>query len=375
MRRNLVLSALAGMVALGAVPALADMNIGTAGPLSNAEALFGNTWQNGMQLAIDQANAAGGVNGQKIVLQRQDDQGDPKQGTLIAQKFCDDASIVAVIANFNSGVTIPSSDVYNRCGMPQVTNSSNPKVTAAGYDNLFRPIANDFMQGGAPATYALKTLGAKTAAVVHDKQAFGQGVADVFKGDFEKGGGSITSYSGVTATDVDFSALITKLKTENPDVVYYGGTMPGVGLFLKQLRDLGVKSTFFAADPAFLPDLITTAGPANAEGTLVSFQAPPYDANPKLAKFAENYKKAFNEEPGPYSAYGYNQASIIIEAMKGAGSEVSRESIVKGLRATKFDGLMGMVEFDDKGEMKEPSLYLYKVLDAKFVLEWPKSGS
>jgi branched-chain amino acid transport system substrate-binding protein len=363
------------MVALGAVPALADMKIGTAGPLSNAEALFGNTWQNGMQLAIDQANAAGGVNGQKVVLQRQDDQGDPKQGTLIAQKFCDDASIVAVIANFNSGVTIPSSDVYNRCGMPQVTNSSNPKVTAAGYDNLFRPIANDFMQGGAPATYALKTLGAKTAAVVHDKQAFGQGVADVFKGDFEKGGGSITSYSGVTATDVDFSALITKLKTENPDVVYYGGTMPGVGLFLKQLRDLGVKSTFFAADPAFLPDLITTAGPANAEGTIVSFQAPPYDASPKLTTFAGDYKKAFNEEPGPYSAYGYNQAAIIIAAMKGAGSDVSREGIVKGLRATKFDGLMGTVEFDDKGEMKEPSLYLYKVQAGKFVLEWPKSGS
>src|SRR5436190_23035662 len=113
MRRNLVLSALAGMVALGAVPALADMNIGTAGPLANAEALFGNTWQNGMQLAVDEANAAGGIGGAKVKLVRQDDQGDPKQGTLIAQKFCDDEAIVAVIADFNSGVTIPSSDVYN----------------------------------------------------------------------------------------------------------------------------------------------------------------------------------------------------------------------------------------------------------------------
>ena len=151
MHRYLWVTTFAGIVLAGGAPAFADMRIGTAGPLSNAEALFGNTWQNGMQLAIDEVNAAGGINGEKLELVREDDQGDPKQGTLIAQKFCDDDSIVAVVANFNSGVTIPSSDVYNRCGMPQVTNSSNPKVTEAGYPNLFRPIANDFMQGGAPA--------------------------------------------------------------------------------------------------------------------------------------------------------------------------------------------------------------------------------
>jgi len=371
MTRRLILSLL-GSVALLGGSALADIRVGTAGPLSNAEALFGSTWQNGMQLAIDEVNAAGGINGEQVVLVREDDGGDPKQGTLIAQKFCDDDSIVAVVANFNSGVTIPASDVYNRCGMPQVTNSSNPKVTEAGYENLFRPIANDFMQGGAPATYALEKLGAKTAAIVHDKQAFGEGVATVFRDTFEKGGGKVTSYSGVTATDVDFSPIITQLRTENPDVVYYGGTMPGVGLFLKQLRDLGVKSTFFAADPAFLPDLITTAGPANAAGAMVSFQAPPYDANPKLAKFRDDYRKAFNEEPGPYSAYGYNEMAIILEAMKRAGTEVTRENIVKELRNTKFDGLMGMVEFDEKGELKEPSLYLYKVEGEQFVLEWPK---
>jgi branched-chain amino acid transport system substrate-binding protein len=375
MHRRSLLAAAAVLALAGAAPAFAgDITIGTAGPLANAEALFGNTWQNGMQLAVDEVNAAGGIGGAKVKLVRQDDQGDPKQGTLIAQKFCDDEGIVAVIADFNSGVTIPSSDVYNRCGMPQVTNSSNPKVTAAGYDNLFRPIANDYMQGGAPATYALKTLGSKSAAVVHDKQAFGQGVADVFKADFEKGGGKITSYSGVTATDVDFSALITKLKTENPDVVYYGGTMPGVGLFLKQLREQGIKAHFFAADPAFLPDLITTAGPGS-EGAIVSFQAPPYDASPKLVKFAADYKAAFKEEPGPYSAYGYNQAAIILEAMKRAGGTPGREAIVKELHKTKYDGLMGTVEFDATGELKEPSLYLYKVSGGQFVLEWPKSGS
>jgi branched-chain amino acid transport system substrate-binding protein len=134
-----------------------------------------------------------------------------------------------------------------------------------------------------------------------------------------------------------------------------------------------MKSTFFAADPAFLPDLITTAGPSNAAGAIVSFQAPPYDANPKLVKFKGDYKKSFNEEPGPYSAYGYNEAAVIIEAMKRAGSGVTRATIVKELRKTKLDGLMGTVEFDDKGELKSPTLFLYKVKDNDFVLEWPKS--
>src|SRR5258708_6094181 len=147
MQSNLLMSAVAALALLGSVPALADMKVGTAGPLTNAEAMFGKTWQNGMQLAIDEANAAGGVNGQKVQLVRQDDQGDPKQGTLIAQKFCDDTSVLAVVANFNSGVTIPSSDTYNPCGMPQATNSSNPKLTAARYKTLFRPRPHDSLPG------------------------------------------------------------------------------------------------------------------------------------------------------------------------------------------------------------------------------------
>jgi branched-chain amino acid transport system substrate-binding protein len=349
-----------------------DIKIGMSGPTSGAEAYFGNTWMNGAELAIKEVNDAGGIGGRKVALVRQDDQGDPKQGTLVAQRFCDDAGMLAVIAHFNSGVTIPASDIYNRCGLPQVTNSSNPKVTAAGYQNLFRPIANDFMQGGIPGDYVADVLKAKTAAIVHDKQAFGQGVAEVFKSQVEKRGGKVTSFSGVTATDVDFSALITKLKGENPDVVYYGGTMPAVALFLKQMRSLGLKATFFAADPAFLPDFITTAGPSVAEGSIVSFQAPPYDSTPALKEFAAKYQAAWKDAPGSYSAYGYNEAKIILEAMARA-KPLSRESIVAELRKTKSQGLTGMIEFTDKGELKQPAVFLYKVKDGKFVLEYPTS--
>lgn len=374
MRSLVKLAAVACAILLGASAAWADdIEIGMSGPTSGAEAYFGNTWMNGAELALMEVNKAGGVHGQKVVLVRQDDQGDPKQGTLVAQRFCDDAKMLAVIAHFNSGVTIPASDVYNRCALAQVTNSSNPKVTAAGYKNLFRPIANDFMQGALPADYAIKVLKAKSAAIVHDKQAFGQGVADVFKDNFGKLGGKITSYSGVTATDVDFSALITKIKGENPDVVYYGGTTPGVALFVKQMRSLGMKSAFFAADPAFLPDFIKTAGPENAESAFVSFQAPPYDSSPALKSFAEKYKAAWHEDPGSYSAYGYNQAMIIVEAMKRA-NPVAREGIVAELHKTKYDGLMGPIEFADNGELKQPAIFLYKVAGGQFVLEYPKGS-
>ena len=345
-----------------------DIKIGMSGPTSGAEAYFGTTWMNGAELAIKEVNDAGGIDGRKVVLVRLDDQGDPKQGTLVAQRFCDDEAMLAVVAHFNSGVTIPASDVYNRCGMPQVTNSSNPKVTAAGYQNLFRPIANDYMQGGIPGDYAVDVLKAKTAAVVHDKQAF----ADVFKSQFEKRGGKVTSYSGVAATDVDFSALITKLKGDNPDVVYYGGTMPAVALFLKQMRSLGLKATFFAADPAFLPDFITAAGPAVAAGSIVSFQAPPYDSTPALKDFAAKYKAAWKDDPGSYSAYGYNEAKIILEAMARA-KPLNRDNIVAELHKTKSQGLTGMIEFTDKGELKLPAVFLYKVSDGKFVLEFPTS--
>ena len=366
--RIMTLTCIAALVVAISGTARADIVIGSAGPLTNAEALFGSTWMNGMELAIRDANAGGGVAGQKLSLQRDDDGGDPKQGTLVAQKQCDNASILAVIANFNSGVTIPSSDVYHRCGMPQVTNSSNPKITQAGYANLFRPIANDLAQGALPADYALKSLGAKRAAIVHDKQAFGQGVAEVFQDTFKKGGGTVTSFNGVAQTDVDFSALLTTLKNQNPDVIYFGGVMPAIGLFVKQAREFGVRAKIFGADSAFTPDFIAGAGPENAEGSIVSFQAPPYDSSPQLQQFAKAYKDAFKEDPGPYSGYGYMEVQVIVAAMKGAAQPLKRETIVPAIAKSEVDTILGHVAFHPNGELKQPFVFLYTVKNGKFEL-------
>jgi len=348
--------------------AYADIVIGAAGPLTNAESIFGVTWMNGMELAIRQVNKTGGINGEKIVLQRDDDNADPKQGTLIAQKHCDNSAMLGVVANFNSGVTIPSSDVYHRCDMPQVTNASNPKVTKSGYKNLFRPIANDLSQGSAPANYAVNTLKAKAAAVVHDKQAFGQGVAEVFRDTFIKDGGKVTSFSGITQTDVDFSALLTSIKSENPDVIYFGGVMPAVGLFVKQAREFGIKATVFAADSAFAPDFVNVAGAESAEDTVVSFQAPPYDSSPDLQTFAKSYKEAFGEEPGPYSAYGFVETSIILEAMKKLPAPLTRKAISNEIAKTDLKTMVGTVTFKPDGELTNPFIFLYKVEAGKFAL-------
>lgn len=366
--RKTILFATAAAMSLGGVARAADIVVGAAGPLTNAEAIFGVTWMNGMELAVRQANAAGGIHGDKVVLQRDDDNGDPKQGTLIAQKHCDNAAMLGVVANFNSGVTIPSSDVYHRCDLPQVTNASNPKVTQAGYKNLFRPIANDLSQGGAPAEYALKTLGAKKAAIVHDKQAFGQGVSEVFRDTFTKGGGEVTSFSGVTPTDVDFSALLTSIRSEKPDVIYFGGVMPAVGLFVKQAREFGIEATVFAADSAFSSDFINGAGPENAEGTVVSFQAPPYDSSPELQAFAKSYKEAYGEEPGPYSAYGFVEMSVILEAMKKAPAPLTRQTVSAEIAKTDMASMVGQVSFTPTGELNKPFIFLYKVEGGKFSL-------
>jgi len=360
--------ALAIGVALAASSVSAqDLVVGAAAPLSGPQAVFGGSWHNGIKIYFDEINAAGGVKGRKLVLSQGDDKADPREGTLVAQRFCDNKAVVAVIGHFNSGVTIPSMDVYSECGMPQVTLSSNPRITQLNFKQIFRPIANDLRQGGLPAEYAAKMLNGKAAAVVHDKQAFGQGVSEVFQTEFAKLGGKVTSVSGVDPKDVDFAPVITKLKTENVDVVYFGGVMPQIALFVKQMREQKMNAAFITADGGYDVSFIDQAGEANAQSALVSFQSPPYESSPELKAFAEKYQKAFNVAPGPYSAYGYMMGAIVAEAMKAASS-LDRKAIIEALRNTKMKTMLGPVEFDDKGEIKTAPIFLYRVKGKDFEL-------
>lgn len=354
--------------AMLASPLMAEeITVGMAAPLSGPQAYFGATWHNGFKLYVDQLNAAGGVNGVTVAYDQQDDKADPREGTLVAQKFCDNDAVVLGEVNFNSGVAQSTLPIYEDCGLPTMSFGSNPALTKQGYKLMVRPVANDLAGALLPAEYALKELGAKTAVIVNDKQVFGQGISEIFAQNFKEGGGEVLDTLAVAPTDVDFTAVLAQIKAKKPDVIYMGAVMPQLSLFAKQMHEQGVTATLIAPDGAYTPDFITQAGEANVQGALVAIQVPPMDASPAIAEFAKLYKEKYGEEAGPYSIYGYVQGQILEQVLKDTKG-LTREDISTALHNVKVSTAVGDLEFDETGELKVAPSYLYKVEGTKFVL-------
>lgn len=366
MLTNRVLLASAGLLMGISAAHAEDIKIGFAAPLTGPQAYFGTTWLNGVQLYVDQLNAKGGIDGNKIVIMPADDKADPREGTIIAQRFCDDGDVKAVIGHLNSGITIPTEDIYSACDLSQLTVSSSPQVTQLGYPNIVQPVADDFAQGKLSALYAYNELGARKAATINDKQAFGQGVAELFEKDFTGAGGEIVSSVSVDAKDVDFSSVITNLKQAKPDAIYFGGVMPQLALFAKQMRDLGLDAKLLVPDGAYTPDYVKLAGDA-AVGTYVTFQAPPYDATPELEAFASAYQAKYGDKPGPQSAFGWMQVQILEAAIK-ATPDHDRAEIMKKARATDMDTVVGRIKLNENGGIDTGGLYIYRVEKDGFTL-------
>lgn len=366
MRHILLASALTAII--GASSASADeITIALTGPLSGPQAFFGSTWHNGFKLYVDALNAAGGVNGTTIKYVQGDDKADPREGTLVAQKFCDDKSIVIGLVNFNSGVAQSTLPIYDDCGLPNMTFASNPSLTKQGFKHMVRPVANDTAGAQLPADYALKKLGAKTAAIVNDKQVFGQGISEIFGKNFVAGGGKVLSTSSVNATDVDFTALLTQLKTQKPDVVYVGAVMPQLALFARQMKEQGITAHLLLPDGAYTPEFIQQAGEANVQGVVSAIQVPPMDASPAIADFAAKYKAKFGQDAGPYSVYGYVQGQVLEQALKDT-KDHTRAGLDKALHAVKLKTIVGDYEFDATGELKVAPSFLYQIKGKDFVL-------
>lgn len=354
--------------AMMSTPLMAEeITVGLSGPITGPQAYFGTTWHNGFKLYIDKLNAAGGVNGTTIAIDEQDDKADPREGTLVAQKFCDDDNVKVGLVNMNSGVAQSTLPIYEECTLPTMTFGSNPSLTQQGYKYMVRPVANDTAGALLPAEYAIKTMGAKTAVVVNDKQVFGQGISEIFATNFKNGGGSVMDTLAVAPTDVDFTAVLAQIKTEKPDVIYLGAVMPQLSLFAKQMHEQGITATLIAPDGAYTPDFISLAGEANAQGALVAIQVPPMDASPAIADFAKLYKDTYGEEAGPYSIYGYIHGQILEQALKDTKS-LSREDLNTALHNVKVSTAMGELEFDATGELKVAPSFLYKVDGTKFTL-------
>jgi branched-chain amino acid transport system substrate-binding protein len=357
----------------------APIQIAWSGPLTGDVAQLGQGYLNGIKLAFDEWNAKGGIlGGRKFTVVAEDDACDPKQAGTTAQKIADDPKNVVFIGHMCSGTTLAGSPIINKVNLPQVTLSSNPKITQQGWKNLFRPIANDNIQGKAGVAFVMRKFKAKKFALLNDKQAFGQGVTEVAKATIEKAGGSVTSTGGVEPKDVDYSAVLTKIiKTENPDaIVYCTNFNTSAGLLVKQVRQLGYKKPVVGCDGYYDPGMPKAAGPAgdmksDQEAVYLTFQTPPYSgpgAPDKVKAFAEKFKAKYKNDPAGYDIYGYDFANIIANAIVKAGS-TDKDKIIDTMHKSAVPGLLiPEYKFDENGDVINGPLYIYTVDKGNFKL-------
>ncbi|RZI39964.1 branched-chain amino acid ABC transporter substrate-binding protein [Herbaspirillum sp. HC18] len=358
---------LAGAIAVayaGAASAQEQIvKIGHVGPISGPIAHIGKDNENGARMAIDELNAKGVTIGGKKVkfeLLAEDDAADPKQGTAAAQKLVD-AKVNGIIGHVTSGTTIPAAKIYSDAGIPQISPSAtNPKYTQQGFKTAFRMVANDGQLGGTLGRYAAEKLGAKKVAVIDDRTAYGQGVAEEFiKGAKSKGVQVVAQqYTNDKATD--FNAILTAIKAKNPDVVFYGGMDAVAGPMLRQMRTLGIKAKFVGGDGICTANLPKLAGDALGDDQIVCAEAGgvPESQKKSLDAFRDAYKKKFGTEVQLYAPYVYDAVMVMVEAMKKANS-VEPAKYLPELAKTNYKGVTGPVAFDAKGDVKEGTLTLY----------------
>ncbi|MEO6352609.1 MAG: branched-chain amino acid ABC transporter substrate-binding protein [Oxalobacteraceae bacterium] len=368
MRFNTKIIPLAGAIAFafaGTAYAQQVVKIGHVGPLSGSIAHFGKDNENGAKMAIDDLNAKGiSIGGQKIKFEllAEDDAGDPKQGTAAAQKLVD-AKVKGVIGHLNSGTTIPASRIYSEAGIPQISPSAtNPKYTQQGFKTAFRVVANDGQLGGTLGRYAVQVLKGKKIAVIDDRTAYGQGVAEEFvKGAKSKGAGvEIVSQQYTNDKATDFSAILTAIKGKNPDVIFFGGMDAVAGPMLRQMKQLGITAKFMGGDGICTAELIKLAGDALGDGNVVCAEAGGVvDADRKnMEAFKAAYKKKYNLGVQLYAPYVYDAVMTMAAAMQKADS-VEPAKYLPELAKIHYKGITGPIAFDAKGDIKDGTLTLY----------------
>ncbi|RCS23645.1 branched-chain amino acid ABC transporter substrate-binding protein [Phyllobacterium salinisoli] len=348
--------ALVAMLACGG-SAWADVLFGIGAPLTGPNAVYGAQIQKGAEAAIAEINAAGGLNGEQIKVVLGDDVSDPKQGISVANKFAADG-VKFVIGHFNSGVSIPASDVYAENGILQVTPAStNPVFTERGLWNTFRTCGRDDQQGTIAGKYIADHFKDAKIAVIHDKTPYGQGLADETKKALNAADVKEVMYEGVNVGEKDFSALIAKAKQAGVTVVYWGGLHTEAGLIMRQLADQGLKVQFISGDGIVSNELASIAGDAVA-GTLNTFGPDPR-VNPDNAELVKKFRDA-GFEPEAYTLYSYAGVQAIAAAAKAAGSNDPQE-VAKALKGTEtFKTVLGDISFDEKGDPKLPGYVMYE---------------
>jgi len=342
------------------------IKIATSSPLSGSNAALGESIKLGAQLALDDQKATFEALGFQLELAPNDDQADPKMGVAIAKKLVNDSEVLAVVGHLNSGVAIPSSVEYNKGNLAMVSPANTaPEVTDRKLPTVNRICTRDDLQGPAGAKYAKDKLGVKSAFVIHDKTTYGQGLADQFKKEAEKLGITIAGYEGITAGEVDFSAVLTKVGAVKPDLIYFGGMYAEAGLLVKQAREKGITAKFMGGDGIDSSELVKIAG-KNAIGLIYTTAAAPITGTPEGKAWAEKYKAKFNKDIESYSAYGYDAALVALKgienAIKANGNKLpTREQVAAEIRKIQdFKGIATTVSFDDKGDNKNAKVYFFE---------------
>ncbi|MCM2291003.1 branched-chain amino acid ABC transporter substrate-binding protein [Allorhizobium sp. BGMRC 0089] len=348
--------AIAAMVAFSG-NAYADVLIGIAGPLTGPNAAFGAQLQKGAEQAAKDINAAGGMNGEKIKTELGDDVSDAKQGVSVANNFVADG-VQFVVGHFNSGVSIPASDVYAENGILQITPAStNPNFTERGLWNTFRTCGRDDQQGAVAGKYIADHFKGVKVAIVHDKTPYGKGLADATKAVMNKLGVKEVVYEGIDPGQKDYSTLISKMKQAGVGMVYFGGLHPEAGLILRQMKDQGLKATMMSGDGITSNELATIAGDA-VDGTLMTFPPDPRN-NPNAKEVVAKFRAA-GFEPEAYTLYSYAAMQIIADGAKAAHSN-DPQKVAAALKAHgPFKTVIGDIGFDSKGDITRPDYVMYK---------------
>lgn len=364
MKHSVMKLALAGVMVAGSSASLAQVvvKIGFAGPLTGPIAHVGKDEQYGAQLALDDANAKGvTIGGQKLKfeLQAEDDQADPRTATTVAQRLAD-AGVKGVVGHVTSGASIPASRIYEQSGIPAITPSStSPKLTQQKFRTTYRVIANDLQQGAAMARFATEVLKVKRIAVIDDRTAYGQGLADALVDNLKKLGTPPVGREFTTDKATDFAAILTKLKAAQPDAVFYGGMDAQGAPLLKQMKQLGITAKYLGGDGACTAEMIKIAGAAMSSDVYCTQAGIPMDKMPGGKEFNERFKKRFGVPVQLYAPYSYDAATALIEAMKAAGSTDPARYLPQ-MQKLSFKGVTGNIAFDASGDSREGGVTLYQ---------------
>lgn len=347
--------------------------IAVALPLTGDIAALGQGLKRACQLAYEEAIAEGRFKGFKVEVGYYDDRSDPREAVNVANRIASDPHAVGVVGHFNSGCSIPAAKVYAKAGIPMISPAaSNPKLTLQQLEpdwtyprSVFRVNTTDDVQGAYAADFAFKTLSVRRVGIIHDKTAYGQGVAEEFRKRFQQIGGTVQSFDGVTVADKDFNALLTRIRDSKPQLLFWGGDYAGGGLIVRQARAAGEKAPIILTEANYDPEYLRVAGAA-AEGSYVTFLGTPAELLPQARQFLAAYKTRYpNDEMRAYDHWGYEAMTILLSLIEKNGPD--RKAVLTALPSVKHEGVLGVTQFDAKGDTLNKTITIFQVQDGKFV--------